>query len=52
MLAVIQMLTLLLTAFQIITILSLHVPEAVAPSGGYLEVLSELEVTAEVTGRE
>lgn len=43
LLAVIQMLTLLLTAFQISTILSLHLSEAVAPSGGYLEVLSELE---------
>lgn len=44
LLAVIAMLTLLLTAFQISTILSLHLSEAVAPPGGYLEVLSELEV--------
>lgn len=41
LLAAIPMLTSLLTAFQISTILSLHLPEAVAPPGGYLEVLSE-----------
>lgn len=41
LLAAIQMLP---TAFQISSILSLHVPEPVAPSGGYSEVLSELEV--------
>lgn len=44
LIAVIQTLTLLLTAFQTSTILSLHLAEAVAPSGGYLEVLSELDV--------
>lgn len=44
LLVLIQMLTLLLTAFRVSTILSLHLSEAVAPSGGYLEVLSELEV--------